>query len=69
MLDAEPGRITKTGIVEVTTDRGININGFEAEGCTCRDVAALAMTWAIQQLSDELQKVLERPGQSTAVVD
>lgn len=61
MLDAAPARLTDTGTVTIGVD-GISIDGFTAENGTCRDVAALALVWALQQLSQELQAVMERPG-------
>lgn len=68
MLDATPGSLSRTGTVTINRDR-IAIEGFAADGATCRDVAALALVWAIQQLSHELQAVMERPGGGKSSVD
>jgi hypothetical protein len=67
MLDADPSFLTKFGKIEVEPDR-IEINGFDADNGTCRDVAALALVWAIGQLQIELMKTLERPGGGIACV-
>jgi hypothetical protein len=61
MLDAEPAFLTKHGKVTIDTGR-IMIEGFDAHNGTCRDVAALAIVWAIGQLQHELMQTLERPG-------
>jgi hypothetical protein len=60
MLDANPAKITKAGRV-VINPFGVIVEGFEAEGASCRDVAALAMAWAIGELQRELLAILERP--------
>lgn len=67
MLDATPSRLTNIGTVTIAKD-GIAIEGFSAENGTCRDVAALALVWAIRQLSRELQTTMERPGSGNASV-
>ena len=45
MLDAVEAKLTKTGTVTVRTDGRLRVivEGFEGDGCSCRDVAALAM--------------------------
>lgn len=64
MLDAEPARLTKFG--KVTIDRCgplvVMVDGFEGDNCSCRDVAALAMAWAIGELQRELVATLQQPG-------
>lgn len=42
--------------------RLVSVEGFSAEGGSCRDVAALAMVWAIGRLQQELMATLEKPG-------
>lgn len=67
MLDADPAALTKFGRVTIEAGR-ITVEDFDAQGATCRDVAALAVTWAIGQLSQELMRTLERPGNNNIVV-
>lgn len=64
MLDGDEARLTKTGTVTVCTEGRLRVvvEGFRGEGCSCRDVAALAMAWAIGELQRELVKTLEKPG-------
>jgi len=40
----------------------IEIEGFEVDGAMCREVAALAMLWAIGELQKELTAVINVPG-------
>jgi hypothetical protein len=63
-LDAEHTRLTKLGTVTIFSEGEIRIvvDGFEAENATCRDVAVLATTWAIGELSRSLMADIERPG-------
>ena len=64
MLDANEAKITKTGTVTVDTDGQCRVwvEGFQGNNCSCRDVAALAMAWAIGELQRELVATLQRPG-------
>lgn len=68
MLDANEVKLTKTGKIELAND-AIYITGFEASNASCRDVAALALTWAIWRLQAELMATLEKPGGGISVVD
>ena len=68
MLDANPATLTKIGRVLVT-DQGITVEGFDGDGVTCRDVAALAIVWALGELQRELLLTLERPGAGRSVVN
>ena len=68
MLDAKPARLTQTGTVTISDGR-MTINGFEGEGTSCRDVAVLAMVWAIGELQIELESALQRPGGGNSSVD
>ena len=68
MLDKDPAKLTKIGGIGISADR-ILIEGFEADGATCRDVAALAIVWAIGELQRELMATLEAPCKGKAVVD
>ena len=56
-------KLTKIGRLKITQD-GICIDGFEAEGATCREVGALALLWAIGELQRELAAMIETPGGS-----
>jgi hypothetical protein len=67
-LDAEESRLTKIGTVTIKPDGMVIVKGFNGEGCTCRDVAVLAVTHAIQVLSRELMADIEKPGGSEKVV-
>ena len=68
MLDnIKPARLKKLGTVIV--GRGakpcsIRVKGFAADDCSCRDVSALALVWAIGELQRELNLLLESPGAS-----
>jgi len=61
-LDEKVSTLTKYGTVEVQLGGEILVKGFEAENCTCRDVAVLAMTYAIGQLQQKLNEHIQRPG-------
>lgn len=67
MLDASPTRLTQLGVMSIREGR-IIIDGFSADDATCRDVAALALVWAIGQLQAELMLTLEAPGRGNACV-
>ena len=64
MLDADEAKLTKTGTVTIGGHGRLRVivEGFEGDGCSCRDVAALAMLWAIGELQRELMATLEKPG-------
>lgn len=68
MLDQDPAKLTKSGRITLAADL-ILIEGFEGDDCTCRDVAALAIVWAIGELQQELMKTLQAPGGGKACVD
>jgi hypothetical protein len=61
MLDADAAKITRVGEI-IITKSGVLVRGFAGEGCSCRDVAALAAVWGIGRLQDELGKTLQKPG-------
>jgi hypothetical protein len=69
MLDADPAVLTKVGKITIIPSGDVRIEGFDGEGCTCRDVAALAMTYAIGVLQRELMAVITAPGGGRVVVD
>lgn len=62
MLDATPCRLKTLGTITIDNDGSIVIEGFEADGATCREVAALAQVWAISALTASLQGDLQQPG-------
>lgn len=68
MLDANHSFLTKPGRVVVEAN-GTSVEGFEAHDASCRDVAALALVWAIGVLQRELQATLEKPGGGNVSVD
>ncbi len=58
MLDKH---LSKTG--KLTIEKGqILVEGFEADDAMCREVAALALIWAIGELQGELQAIVQVPG-------
>jgi hypothetical protein len=65
-LDANNVRLKKIGTVTIlpAPEGRIQIvaTGFEGEGASCRDVAAMAMVWAIGELQRELMRIIETPG-------
>jgi hypothetical protein len=68
MLDREEAHLTATGTITLDENR-ILIEGFGAQNGTCRDVAALALVWAIGRLQRELMATLEKPGGGIAIVN
>ncbi len=42
----------------------IHIEGFEAENCMCREVAAHALLWGIGEMQRELTALINQPGGS-----
>ncbi len=45
-------------------DGKIQIQGFDADGCMCREVQIHAMLWAIGELQREIQATIEIAGGS-----
>ena len=43
-------------------DGKIYLDGFEADGCMCREVAIHALIWGIGQMQQELVALIDRPG-------
>lgn len=68
MLDAEPVKLTKLGLISIS-DGCISVDGFGADNGSCRDVAVLAAAWAIGELQRELLKTIEKPGGGSMIVD
>ena len=62
MLDTNPAKLTQFGTVTIEGGGRIYVEGFSAEGGSCRDVAALVVVWAIGRLQQELMATLEKPG-------
>lgn len=60
-LDAKPARLTKIGRV-VIEDGHVLVEGFEGDGCSCRDVAVLACMHGLQVLAQEASKSIQQPG-------
>lgn len=58
MLNKKLDRIGK-----VTIHRGqIEVEGFSADDCMCREVGILAMLYAIEELQREVKAMIEAPG-------
>ena len=68
MLDEQKCHLTQTGTVSISTDE-ISISGFAADGGSCRDVAALALLWAIGELQKDLMGTLNGPGGGKVEID
>jgi len=49
MLDKDPAHLTKLGTVTVHPDGTVIVEGFSGQGCSCRDVSALAQVWVVSQ--------------------
>lgn len=67
MLDAEEAKLVQYGTVTITP-AGITVEGFQGDGTSCRDVAALGMVWAIGELQRELQATMQAPGGGNVAV-
>jgi len=65
MLDT---KLDKVGTLLIH-DGKIMVEGFEAEGCMCREVAAHACLWAIGVLQKELVDLIKTPGGSISSID
>ena len=68
-LDAQPICLTKRGRIVIEPDGTVLVSDFDGENVTCREVCVLALGWAIQHLTAEMVKDIERPGGSQLVVD
>lgn len=61
-LDASLVKLTQHGTVTIKPNGQITVEGFKGDGCTCRDVAVLAMLWAIGVLQKDVTEAIQRPG-------
>lgn len=66
-LDATHSYLTRIGTVTVDEKGVVYLKDFDGEGCTCRDVATLALARTIGVLQKELMAQIERPGGSGKV--
>jgi hypothetical protein len=66
-LDDQVTRLLSLGTVTVSAT-GIQIDGFDGINATCRDVAVLAMIWAIGELQRDLMSSIEMPGGGNACI-
>lgn len=64
MLDK---RLTEVGEIRMAGGE-IVVKGFSGDDCMCREVAALALLWAIGELQRELDDLIAQPGGSGRVV-
>jgi hypothetical protein len=67
-LDAQKTTLTNKGEI-IISENEILIKGFDAQNATCRDVAVLAMCWAIGELQRDLMLSIEKPGGGNACLD
>lgn len=58
MLDK---KLKKIGTITVNSGF-VHVVGFDAKDCTCREVGALALLWAIGKLQRELAAMVDHPG-------
>lgn len=58
MLDTE---LKKTGTI-LMHEGQIHVEGFSADDCGCREVAAHALLWAIGEMHRELAEMIRVPG-------
>lgn len=66
-LDATHSKLTKVGRI-VIEDGQVLVEGFDGEGCSCRDVAVLACMHGIEVLTQEARKSIEKPGGGMIVI-
>lgn len=72
-LDAKKSELTNFGKITINAGTSlspslIEIEGFDGEGCTCRDVSVLACIWAIGVLQQEILISVQQPGLSNSVI-
>jgi hypothetical protein len=61
-LDATEVHLTRAGRLELEGGE-VQLIGFEgSDGCSCRDVAVLALSYAIGVLQSELDATIRKPG-------
>jgi len=65
MLDK---KLDKTGTILMHKGE-ISIDGFDADGCMCREVAILAMLWGIGEMQRELTEMIFDPEGGNVGVD
>lgn len=67
MIETNHLSLSEIGTIEIDED-GIHCDGFYAEGASCREVAILALEWAIEHglddgnFEDEILALRQRPG-------
>lgn len=68
MNNVEPIYLTQFGKVSIT-ENGIEVEGFEANDASCREIAVMAAVWAIGELQRELTLIIQQPGGGNISVD
>jgi hypothetical protein len=68
-FDAQPIKLTQRGRIVIEPDGTVLVSNFEGDNTTCRETCVLALGWAIQHLTAEMMKDIERPGGSDLVVE
>lgn len=62
-LDATEVKLTRYGTVEMREGGEVYLNGWQGcTGCSCRDVATLALAITIERLQEELRWQIMKPG-------
>jgi hypothetical protein len=60
---SDPAEIVLNRIGRVEIEGGeVILTGFEGDNCSCRDVATLALSYAIGVLQGELDAMIRKPG-------
>lgn len=65
MLDT---KLSKIGSILIHNGK-IELEGFEAEHCMCREVAAHALLWAIGLMQQELTALIAKPSGDNTSMD
>ncbi|BAR92360.1 hypothetical protein [Pseudomonas phage PS-1] len=68
MDNVEPIYLTRHGKVTIS-EAGIDVEGFDANLASCRELAVMAAVWAIGELQRELLLTIQRPGGGNISVD
>lgn len=72
-LDADEMKLTRPGRITIYPQPGptgvqIIADGFDGEGCSCRDLAVMAQIWAIGVLQESLLEDVMKPGGGRAAI-
>jgi hypothetical protein len=68
MNNESPMCLTDFGKVTIS-DKGISIEGFEADNASCREAAIMVCCWAIGELQREMLLMIESPLGGSVVME